>query len=94
MRVPTDNSVDWTTQYGWYMDLPDSGERVISPAVILGEAVFFNTVVPDSQICGFGGSGWLMGVDLENGGELDEPAFDVNNDGVINNADYLTQSGV
>ena len=36
-----------------------------------------------------GGSGWIMEVDADTGSRLPESPFDVNGDGVIDNADIL-----
>ncbi|NBT29577.1 MAG: hypothetical protein EBT18_08850 [Gammaproteobacteria bacterium] len=70
-------------QYGWYIDLPSSGERVIAEARVRGNMLFFNTVIPDISVCASGGSGWEMSVKLENGGSPSGPIFDFNEDGVI-----------
>ena len=81
-RKLTDNTVDYTSSppdYGWYMDFT-SGERVVTDAVIRGDLVFFNTTIPDSSPCNFGGTGWLMVAKWENGGRPDTVAFDLNGD--------------
>ncbi len=70
-------------QYGWYIDLPSVGERVIAEARVRGNMIFFNTVIPDISVCASGGSGWEMSVKLENGGSPSGPIFDFNEDGVI-----------
>lgn len=93
VRVPTDNPVDYSSQYGWYMDLPDTGERVVTNAKVRGDLVFFNTLIPDNEPCSFGGTGWLMSVQQANGGPPKTAAFDFNNDLVVNDADMVTQSG-
>jgi type IV pilus assembly protein PilY1 len=71
--------------YGWYLDLPTPGERVVSDPKIRGNTVYFNTVIPDPDDCAFGGKGWMMSVALFNGGSppKDSPAFDFNEDGAI-----------
>lgn len=43
---------------GWYIDFPnsgESGERVVTNAVVLNGLVFFNTVIPGSDPCAAGG---------------------------------------
>ncbi len=82
--------VQGTNKFGWYMDLLASGERVIVDPVVRGQLVFFATMVPDSSTCSTGGgSGFLMAVTLENGGNPLNGSFDVNADGVIDANDSL-----
>ncbi len=71
--------------YGWYLDLPTPGERVVSDPKIRGNTIYFNTIIPDPDDCAFGGEGWMMSVALFNGGSppKDSPAFDFNEDGAI-----------
>jgi len=72
-------------QYGWYLDLPTAGERVVSHPKVRAGTVYFNTLIPDPKDCGFGGDGWMMSVVFFNGGSPpgDSPAFDFNEDGAI-----------
>jgi len=93
-RTITSNVIDWTKQYGWYIDLnaansPDAEERVVVDALILSNVVFFNTFVPNGEICGFGGYGYLMSVNLTTGGASNKPVFDTNSDGVIDDSDKI-----
>ena len=72
-------------RYGWYIDLPDIGERVVTDARYRNGIVFFNTLVPtDPKPCASGGTGWMMSVDAITGGSPGLPAFDFNGDGQIN----------
>jgi type IV pilus assembly protein PilY1 len=97
IRVVSDNDVPYTAsdaskRYGWYLDLPDSGERaVVSPAA-RGDVVFFNTLIPSNGICQFGGSGWLMAVSTSNGGRPDAAPFDVNGDKYVNEGDLASNN--
>lgn len=52
---------------GWYTDLSGSGERVITNPSILGGMVLFTTFIPNSDICGFGGSGNFYALYFETG---------------------------
>lgn len=84
--------VDYGEKYGWYIELPTERERVLSNAIVVGENVFFTTNIPLAakvQSCVVGGSGWLMGVRLENGGEPTIPIVDVNNDDKLDIMDRL-----
>ncbi len=71
-------------KYGWFIDLPSSGERVIHSAVVHGSLIFFNTIIPDTSVCSSGGGGWQMSVKILNGGSPDNPAFDFDGDGLVN----------
>ena len=76
------------THYGWYLDLPEKGERVVNDPKVLAGTVFFNTTIPDDASCGFGGKGWMMSVATHNGGspEKRHPAFDFDGNGAIRQA--------
>ncbi|WP_166259100.1 pilus assembly protein [Marinobacter salicampi] len=92
LRESGSATIDWGNtagngrEYGWYMDLPETGERVINSAQIRGEIVFFETFTPSQSPCDGGGTSWLMSVDLD-GSNPDSPVFDTNNDGVIDSTD-------
>jgi type IV pilus assembly protein PilY1 len=93
IRVITDNDIAYspgdTTDYGWFFDLPTPKERVVVNPVSYGEVLFVNTMIPESaQLCdSAGGEGWLMAVDIFNGGEPSFAAIDVNGDGLLTELD-------
>lgn len=89
-RTLTSNSVNYSNKDGWYIDLPDSGERQIVDPVLRGTLVFFNTSVPSPDACAAGGSGYLMAADFETGGAPSEAAFDVDGNGEVNAFDSLS----
>jgi len=89
VRVPTNNAVNYSSQTGWYFDLPTTGERVVVNPKIRGDYVFFNTLIPDPSSCSSQGYGWLMALQLVNGGRPLDPVFDVNNDGVVDDSDLI-----
>ena len=87
-RIFSNNSVDYSSKEGWYMDLPESGERVdVNPVGRDGRFVFA-TRTPSSAACTAGGDSWLMEFNYLTGGRLDISPFDVNGDGVINDLDF------
>ena len=86
VRTVTDNPVDYETKRGWKIDL-STGERSVTNSAAFGDLVFFNTLIPSSSTCSNGGSGWLMSVDILNGGIPEFPPLDVNGDGVFDNQD-------
>ncbi|MGD8560137.1 MAG: hypothetical protein PVH04_10760, partial [Gammaproteobacteria bacterium] len=92
-RVTTDVDVTYaagdTTDYGWFFDLPDSKERVVVNPVSYGNLLFINTMIPESaELCdSAGGQGWLMAVDIFNGGEPNFAPMDINGDGLFSELD-------
>jgi type IV pilus assembly protein PilY1 len=94
IRVLTDETIDYSKKYGWFIDLNlIAGERVIVDPDIRGDLVFFNTWIPDSSPCGSGGSGFLMAVKQINGGAPSESVFDLNDNGNVDGDDEVTASG-
>jgi type IV pilus assembly protein PilY1 len=88
-RAVTTNAVDYTTKSGWYMDLPDPGERVVVDPILRSGRFIVPTTVPSSSPCAVGGYSWLMEVDYLSGGRLNKAVFDVNQDGVVNDLDIV-----
>ena len=93
-RVLTDNVVDYSSEKGWYFDLPintsQPAERIVVNPKIRGDLIFYNTLIPNSTVCSFGGSGWLMVAKQVNGGRPDASVFDINNDGVVDTSDLIS----
>lgn len=79
-RTVSGNAVNWTTDNGWYVDLPDTGERVAPVDMLLAfSTLFVATNIPDGAVASIataactvgGGYGYLMGFDpLSGGGTL------------------------
>jgi len=94
-RTLTDNNVNYSIggDNGWFINLPAIGERAVTDAVVRGNLVFFNTIIPDSDPCSAGGSSFLMIAQIANGGSPNEPVFDINNDGRIDNLDAIGNLG-
>lgn len=78
--------------YGWYMDLPDAGERSVSKPTLLGSTLVFSTIIPTNSPCGGGGSGWLMAISPFDGHAPGISTFDVNGDGIITAAENTSGS--
>ena len=96
IRTISDLSVNYVTDssetdHGWYFDLPSSKERVVVNPVTYGNLLFFNTMIPGSpEVCSpTDGSGWLMAVDIYNGGQPNFQPMDVNNDNAFDAQDAL-----
>lgn len=96
-RVLSQNGVNYQTpptasggQLGWFVNLPDVGERVVVDAFELEDLVFFNTVTPSSAPCDAGGSSFLMAVDMQTGGNPSIAAFDINGDEIHDTGDLIS----
>jgi len=100
VRTITNNSVNWSSQLGWYMDLgsavvgslpADAGERDITdPRLYNGEVVFTTFVPAPAASCSAGGDSFLMAVNYTNGGSFPQPQLDINGDGVLNSNDQVS----
>lgn len=89
-RTSTRNTIDWSIHLGWYLDLPDEGERVVSAPQLRGDRVVFTSQVVNGDVCRAGGVSWLNAVAFTSGSALDESPFDLNLSGTIDSADLLT----
>ena len=74
-RVTSRSTVDYATKKGWYMDLPESGERVAFNPILRDGRFVFTTLTPDAGVCSAGGSGWIMELDYLTGGALENTPF-------------------
>jgi len=92
-RTLTNSPVDYSGgengDDGWYINLPIDGERSVTDAVIRGNLVFFNTIIPDSDPCNSGGTSFIMVAESATGGGPSDPVIDINNDGLINQLDQI-----
>jgi type IV pilus assembly protein PilY1 len=76
--------------YGWYVDLPVEGERMVRRPVLRDNLVFFVSMIPDDDPCAAGGTGWIMVMDAGTGQAPRFPVFDIDNDlDVTNEGDRL-----
>jgi type IV pilus assembly protein PilY1 len=89
-RVTSNTAIDWNTHKGWYLDLPASGERVVSVPILRNKRIIFTTLIPNTQICSFGGTSWLMELNAHDGARLVNPPFDFNDDDMFDDADKIT----
>ena len=65
----TNNTVDWTTKSGWYLDFPNPGERVFTdPAAVFGTVTFTTNLPTVADPCSGGGISWLYALDWKTGG--------------------------
>jgi len=99
LRVVSNNTVTYTggsAKRGWYLDLiPPSpgtaqGERVVSTPLLRHGRVIFSTLIPSTEACSFGGTSWLMEMTATTGARLDYSVFDLDNNNLFNDKDYVT----
>ncbi|MCP5327205.1 MAG: PilC/PilY family type IV pilus protein [Steroidobacteraceae bacterium] len=84
-RAVSANTVNWASKDGWYMDLPTAGERVVVDPILRNGRLIVPTTIPSGNVCDAGGYSWLMEIDYLSGGRLNIAAFDVNQDGNVDN---------
>jgi type IV pilus assembly protein PilY1 len=101
LRVISEPSAIGTSR-GWYLDLlwagahggpGPRGERAVHRALLRNGRIIFTTLIPSGSACDVGGIGWLMELDAFTGGRLDFSPFDLNDDGLFNEADYVLYEG-
>lgn len=69
-----ENPVDYTIKRGWYINLPDSGERSnIASKFVAGVTLLVPTIVPSNTVCSPGGYGWLNYINYRTGGIIKTP---------------------
>ena len=88
-RTMSDNPLDWSSDRGWYLDLPTAGERVITDPVVRNARLIASSMIPATGLCEAGGTGWLMELNYKTGGRIATPVLDTNGDGVINGSDSI-----
>lgn len=96
------SNFDWTHSTdptrGWYLDLtmPVSGaqgERVIRQSLLRHGRVVINSLTPESDPCGYGGTGALTEIDALTGNRLSIQPLDVDGDGDIDADDLIAIAG-
>ena len=73
VRQISQNDVDWNSKSGWYVDFPDTGERVsLDPALVLGTLTVSTNVVSSTtaDACEVGGYSWLYQFDYTKGSRV------------------------
>lgn len=76
-RTVSDNSVDWNTKRGWYINLPDTKERIpFNPQIRGGSVLRVVSAVPSDDICSSGGYSWEYFIDVLTGARLTWSAYE------------------
>lgn len=81
---------------GWYLDLPNAGQRMINPLELLaGTFLLASTISPESSappdvcVATGSGSGWVYIIDGVTGSGPTIAALDTNGDGLVNDTDVV-----
>ncbi|WP_153109021.1 PilC/PilY family type IV pilus protein [Propionivibrio limicola] len=78
-RTVSSNPVAWEgagAKDGWYINLPESKERIVfNPQILGGGILKFTSTIPSGDACEAGGTGWDYYVDALTGARLQWSAF-------------------
>ncbi len=88
------NLLDWTTQYGWFIDMKlatAKGERLVLDPQVVFEQIVFTTTQPGTNTdpCATDGQSSIFQLDALTGRMLKYPVFDTNNDKVVDYSDAV-----
>ncbi|CAG9175324.1 Type IV pilus biogenesis factor PilY1 [Cupriavidus laharis] len=84
------NTVDYTRQKGWRIDLLTQGERVVVKPKVDAERLVITTLTPSTDECVGGISSTLLDFSALHGSALSYSVLDVNSDGKIDASDKVT----
>ncbi|MCR6479087.1 PilC/PilY family type IV pilus protein [Variovorax sp. ZS18.2.2] len=102
----TNNTVSWykanatgtrdtdVEKWGWIVDLPRNGEKMVYDMTLYGRGLFLTSVRTSDDACAAGLNGTIYGIDPNGGGRTDYVVFDMNSDGVFNSADMIARGQV
>lgn len=71
--LPTDSK-------GWYVDLPDAGERIVQDAQVVSSYLITASMVPTGSACDANGRGYINALDAFTGTSAGSSYFDLDND--------------
>ena len=84
-----DAAPDPVRHAGWFFNLPESGERVVTDVLLRAGRLTGISYVTEGSTCGLAGHSWVMVMDPCTGGRLTEAYFDINDDGRIDYQDMV-----
>jgi type IV pilus assembly protein PilY1 len=89
-RAISNNAINLVTKRGWFVDLPQQGERVTATPSLVDGRIAFATFVPEFTGCQTNGESWAFNLDALDGKPANIGLFDVNGDGVIDANDKIS----
>ncbi|MPM42966.1 Type IV pilus biogenesis factor PilY1 [bioreactor metagenome] len=81
-------------KWGWYVDLPRNGEKLVYDMSLYGKSLIFTTIRTAEDPCKADIAGTIYAIDPNDGGKTDYTAFDMNNDGKFDAADQQNDNDV
>ena len=66
------------TSDGWYIDLPDEGERIVQDAQVVSTFLITASMKPSGDACSSSGSGYINALDAFTGTSAGGSYFDLN----------------
>lgn len=84
-RLVSDDPMNWGLYNGWEVELPISGERLVTKPIMRANRLQFVTHVSTSAT--ENGKSWLLQLNYLNGGPGTEVFLDVNGDGILGGVD-------
>ncbi|MBF5005088.1 fimbrial assembly protein [Diaphorobacter sp. NR2-3-3-1] len=87
----TDDDVN---SWGWYVDLPRTGEQMVYDMKLYGKSLVFNSIRTSEDPCQASITGTIYAIDPNDGGKTDFTAFDMNNDGKYDTSDQINNADV
>lgn len=89
-RTLSGNAVDWSTKFGWVINLP-TNELILNKPRLSQGYLLLSSYIPDpnNTVCVNNQKGYVYAIDPTNGGSLLGSAIDINNDGVIDSKDLI-----
>jgi type IV pilus assembly protein PilY1 len=86
--INTNNTINWGSIVGWYADLPIAGQRIVTPSELLnGAFIAILNLPPPTTNCNASFTSMLLELNYLTGGAFYRPQLDINNSGIITNAD-------
>ncbi len=83
-RTNSNNTVDYATKKGWYIDFPTTGERLNTDPALALSALIFTTDIPSATVCQPGGSSWEYFINVKTGGLVDNSTVNWSGEFVAN----------
>jgi type IV pilus assembly protein PilY1 len=80
-RNLSSTAINWAdkknSKTGWFIDLPSTGERMVTAPTLLAGRVLFPTLIPNSDVCAGGGVSTIIAADPNSGGKTVKNIFSV-----------------
>lgn len=80
---------DMAGSKGWYIDLIDTKERIVSRPVMAGNSLVVSTAIPSGDDCRPAGDGYVLSIDPFKGSRLKYHFFDLSKDAEFDGKDGL-----